>query len=101
MRHISHEDTTTSDVVVVAKTLFGIDLERKYISKLFKRFHITAASAQAIALETLTQEKSHQAVTFLTEHRARKIPASKLFCLDKKGLHLGKVKAKHWRPAGW
>lgn len=101
MKHIVHEDTTTMAVIATAKALFGIDLNRKYVSKIFKRFRITPASAQAIALETLTQEKASEGVTFLTAHRNRNIPASKLFCLDKKGLHLGSVKAKHWRPAGW
>jgi transposase len=101
MKHVLHEDTTTRSVVATAKALFGIDLDRRYVSKVFKCFHFTPGSAQAIALETLTREKTQQAVQFLTQHRNRNIPASKLFCLDKKGLHLGKIKAKHWRPTGW
>lgn len=101
MKHVLHEDTTTRSVVATARSLFGIDLDRKYVSRVFKRFHFTPGAAQAIALETLTREKAQQAVQFLTEHRNRNIPASKLFCLDKKGLHIGKVKAKHWRPMGW
>jgi hypothetical protein len=101
IEHLSHGGTTTNDIISFAREMFKKDLNRQYVSRMARRFHFGAARAQGIAQQTLAPQKTAEGIDFLVEHQQRGISPSKLFILDKNGLHLGAIASRHWRPIGW
>ena len=101
MRHVCNEDTTTADIIRVAERLLRKSISRHVVKRLGKKYGFSAVKAEGIKPVSLTDEKKAEGVAFLDKVRSLGIPPEKMFCLDKKGLHLGKIGGKHWRPIGW
>jgi transposase len=98
--HVQHHDTTTDDVIRWARALFDVKISQQHVSRLGVEFGLTVRFAQSITKAALTTSKRLEALAFLQRHRQRKLPAERIFALDKIGIYLQKQKIRHWAPRG-